>query len=54
MKTCIRVLNAIAFACWVLLCVGAATGNMQVETIDYCLATGLLAFNSLSVIIRGF
>lgn len=54
MKTFARTCGAIAFAAWTFLCVWAATGNMTIDTIDYCLATGLLAFNSLFIIIRGF
>ncbi len=54
MKIFNRVCGAIGFACWAFLCIAAATGHMQIETIDYCLASGLLAFNALFVIIRGF
>lgn len=54
MKLFARVCGAIGFAGWIFLCVRAATGCMQIDTIDYCLATGLLAFNSLFTIIRGF
>ena len=54
MKTAIRVLSAISLVCWILLCVSAATGHMQIEPIDYCLAVGLLAFDSLVVLMRGY
>lgn len=54
MKTFARVCGAIGFVCWTFLFIGAATGRMQIETIDYCLAVGLLAFQSLFIIIRGF
>ena len=54
MKTCVRICGAIAFACWTFLCVAAASGNMTIDTLDYCLATGLLALYSLFFIIRGY
>lgn len=54
MKTFTRVCGAIGFACWTFLFITAATGHTQIETIDYCLAVGLLAFQSLVTIIRGF
>ncbi len=54
MKTFVRICGAIGFACWTFLCVGAACGYITVEPIDYCLATGLLAFGSLFTIIRGY
>lgn len=47
MKWLSRACGAIGFICWSLLCIGAATGNIQIDTYDYCLATGLLAFSSL-------
>lgn len=42
-----RVCGIIGFICWACLCVAVATGNMQIDTFDYCLATGLLALSSL-------
>ena len=54
MKTFARICGAIGFTCWIMLCINAATGHMSVDPIDYCLATGLLAFNCLFVVIRGF
>lgn len=54
MKIFNRICGAICFACWAFLCVSAATGTMTVDTIDYCLAAGLLAFQALFVIIRGY
>lgn len=53
MKTAVKVLSAISLACWAFLCVSAAAGWMQVEPIDYCLATGVLAFDSLFTIMWG-
>jgi hypothetical protein len=53
MKTLSRICGAVAFTCWVSLCIAAATGHMQIDTLDYCIAVGLLAFQSLCVIIRG-
>ena len=47
MKSAGRVCGVIGFICWGYLCIAAATGNMQIDTFDYCLATGLLAFSSL-------
>lgn len=54
MKTFARVCGAIAFACWTFLCIAAATGYMQIDTLDYCFAVGILAFQSLFTSIRGF
>lgn len=54
MKTLNRICGAIAFAAWAFLCISAATGHMKIDTFDYCLASGLLAFDALFVIIRGF
>ncbi len=54
MKTFARICGAISFACWTFLCVGAACGYITVEPVDYCIAVGLLAFNSLFIIIRGY
>lgn len=54
MKTLARIFSVIAFACWSSLCIAAATGHMQIDTIDYCLAVGLLAFQSFVIILRGF
>lgn len=49
MKLFSRVCGIIGCICWGGLCVAAATGNMQIDTYDYCLATGLL---SISVLIN--
>lgn len=54
MKTFARICGIIGVVCWTLLCVSAATGHMTVDTIDYCFATGLLAFECLFIAIRGF
>ena len=54
MKLFNRICGAIALICWSILCVMAATGNMTIDSIDYCLATGMLAFQALFIIIRGF
>ena len=54
MKTFARICGAIGFVCWTVLCVAAAAGCVHIDTIDYCLAVGLLAFNSLFTIIRGY
>ena len=51
MKTYCRICGAIAFACWAFLCVAAASGNMTIDTHDYCIASGLLALYSLFIII---
>ena len=53
MKTAVKVISLIAMICWAGLCIGAATGYFQVEPIDYCIVTGLLAFDSLATIIKG-
>jgi hypothetical protein len=54
MRDLVRILSAISLLCWASLCIAAAGGYMQIDTIDYCLVTGLLAFNSLVTIVRGF
>jgi hypothetical protein len=54
MKTFARICGAICFAGWAFLFVYAVTGHMQIDTVDYCLAAGLLAFQSLFIIIRGY
>jgi hypothetical protein len=54
MRIFARICGAISFACWAFLFVFAATGRMQIDTLDYCTAVGLLAFQSLVMIIRGF
>jgi hypothetical protein len=54
MKTFARICGAISFAGWTFLCVGAACGYITVEPVDYCIAVGLLAVNSLFTIIRGY
>lgn len=51
MKTTIKVLNLIALICWTGLCIGVATGVFEIDTFDYCLVAGLLAFESLFNII---
>ena len=53
MKTPIKVLSAIGLVCWTFLCISAATGWMQVVAVDYCIVTGLLAFDSLFTIVCG-
>lgn len=53
MKTFARICGIIGVICWTMLCVSAAVGNMTIEPIDYCFATGLLAFNCLFLVIRG-
>ena len=47
MKKFSRACGVIGCICWGWLCIAAATGNMQFDTFDYCLATGLLALSSL-------
>lgn len=54
MKTLARVCGIIGVVCFTLLCVGAATGHMTIEPIDYCMATDLLAFDCLCTAIRGY
>lgn len=53
MKTFARICGIIGVVCWTLLCISAAVGHMTIEPIDYCFATGLLAFNCLFLAIRG-
>ena len=53
MKTFARICGIIGVICWTMLCISAAVGHMTIEPIDYCFATGLLAFNCLFTAIRG-
>lgn len=43
-----KVCNLICLVGWTLLCLGAATGAMEVDAIDYCLATGMLALGHMA------
>ena len=52
MKTLERICSVIAFTCWASLCIAAAAGHMRIDTIDYCLAAGLLALLSFVNILR--
>jgi len=54
MKIFARVCCTICVVCFTFLCISAATGHMTIEPIDYCLATGLLAFGCLVTVIRGY
>jgi hypothetical protein len=54
MKDFARILSAVSMLCWASLCIAAAGGYIQIDAIDYCFATGLLAFCSLVTIVRGF
>lgn len=54
MKIFARICGAISLVAWTILCISAATGYMTIDPIDYCLATGLLAFGSFVTVLRGF
>jgi hypothetical protein len=54
MKDFVRICGAFGLLCWALVLQAAAGGYMQIDTIDYCFATGLLAFCSLVTIVRGY
>lgn len=47
MKKFTKVCSLICFVGWTLLCLAAATGVMEVEVVDYCVATGFLAFMNM-------
>lgn len=47
MKVFIKVCSLFCFVCWTLLCLAAATGIMEVDVIDYCMATGFLALKCM-------
>ena len=44
MKTVRTICSGIMLVCWRTLCIMTAIGAITPEPIDYCLATGLLAF----------
>lgn len=47
MKYSNKVIGAISFAIWLIICIGAAKGYMRIDKFDYCIASGLLALHSL-------
>lgn len=48
MKVLSKICSGIMLVCWGVLCIMTATGNMTPDLIDYCLATGLLAFEGFA------
>lgn len=47
MKNFTKVCNLFCFVGWILLCLAAATGAMEVGVTDYCVATGVLALTNM-------
>jgi hypothetical protein len=47
MKIFVKACNLFCFVCWTLLCLAAATGALEVDVVDYCMATGLLALKCM-------
>ena len=47
MKKFIKGCNLFCFVGWTLLCLSAATGIMEVDVVDYCVVTGLLALENV-------
>lgn len=52
MKTLNKICSGIMLVCWGVLCIMTATGAMTPDPIDYCLATGLLAFEGFSDLLK--
>ena len=48
MKTFSKICSGIMLVCWGALCIMTATGAITPDPIDYCLATGLLAFEGFA------
>jgi hypothetical protein len=47
MKKFVKVCNLFCFVGWTLLCLATATGAMEVDVVDYCMATGFLALKCM-------
>ena len=47
MKNFIKGCSLFCFVGWTLLCLAAATGAIEVGVVNYCLATGCLAWMNL-------
>lgn len=46
-KKIFKICSLLCFVCWTLLCLAAATGAMEVNVVNYCLATGCLALTNM-------
>lgn len=53
MKIFSMICGTIGLVCWSLVCIGAAVGWIDIEVVDYCFVTGLLAFQSLIIAVWG-
>ena len=53
MKKIVRVCSLFCFVGWTLLCLAAATGAMEVNVLNYCIATGASAFTNLVDLVLG-
>jgi hypothetical protein len=47
MKKFTKLCSLICFVGWTLLCLAAATGAIEVDVVDYCIATGFLALKCM-------
>lgn len=47
MKKFTKACNLFCFVGWTLLCLAAANGAMEVDVVDYCVATGVLALTNM-------
>ena len=51
MKKIIKACSLFCFVGWTLLCLAAATGAMEVDVVDYCIATGILASTHMAELV---
>lgn len=47
LKKVTKVCSLFCFVGWTLLCLAAATGAMEVNVVNYCIATGVLALTNM-------
>ena len=47
LKKVTKVCSLFCFVGWTLLCLAAATGAMEVNVVDYCIATDVLALTNM-------
>ena len=47
LKKVTKVCSLFCFVGWTLLCLAATTGAMEVNVVNYCIATGVLALTNM-------
>lgn len=53
MKTFNRICYGIVMFCWGTLCILAKLGIINIDAVDYCVATGVLTITYLTKLIKG-